>query len=177
MIRNASISNCGTYRWTLSRKRDDRPALLVIMFNPSDADHERDDPTVSILCHIASHNGYGGFVVCNICPLRTPLPIGAIRMINTWDEREAWDERDALMANEEILQREARAAKAILFAWGALGYRCEAYVDWVQEQIEEAAGDTPIYCLGRTKLGYPKHPLARGKHKVPQNAPLIAWKQ
>lgn len=26
------------------------------------------------------------------------------------------------------------------------------------------------------KAGHPKHPLARGKHKVPKNAPLIPWR-
>ncbi|WP_457102206.1 DUF1643 domain-containing protein, partial [Microbacterium sp. P5_E9] len=44
-----------------------------------------DDPTVTLLCHIASHNGFGGIVVVNAIPLRSPDPAGAIDMATAWD--------------------------------------------------------------------------------------------
>jgi DNA (cytosine-5)-methyltransferase 1 len=44
------------------------------MFNPSTADSSIDDPTITLLCHVAAHNGYGGIVVVNGIPLRSSAP-------------------------------------------------------------------------------------------------------
>lgn len=175
VVKAASISKCGTYRWTLTRAWDGRPMLLVVMFNPSTADAEKDDPTIQLLCHIASHNGYGGIVVVNLVPLRSSTPEPAIDMVK-WDKTADWCARDRLQENVAVICREAARAGAVLFAWGALADRLEFWPDNVREEIECALADgTPIYCLGRTASGQPKHPLARGKHKVPKDAPLIPW--
>lgn len=177
MKRSASLSPCCAYRWTLTRAWDARPMLLVCMFNPSSADHNDDDPTITLLCHIASHNGYGGIVVVNGIPLRSPRPAEAIDMVNTWDKRQAWDERDALQANLSTIQKQVARAGAVLLAWGALADRCHFWFDTVLDEIETALPDgVPLYCLGKTAGGYPKHPLARGKHKVRKDAPLLPWK-
>jgi hypothetical protein len=74
MKSTARLSACGAYRFVLTRTWDQRPVLLVVMFNPSNATHERDDPTITLLCHIASHNGYGGIVVVNAIPLISSTP-------------------------------------------------------------------------------------------------------
>lgn len=175
MKRTAHLSPCGTYRWTLTRTWDDRPVLLVCMFNPSDADHEMDDPTVSLVCHIASHNGYGGIVVVNAIPLRSSTPAAAIAMTN-WDKTRDWHARDRLHENVGFIVAEVEKAGAVLLAWGALGDRCSDWMDNVREEIECALPEgVPLYCLGKTAGGHPKHPMARGKHKVPKNAPLLPW--
>jgi hypothetical protein len=175
--RTARLSRCGTCRWTLGRQWDDRPILLVCMFNPSDADADIDDPTISIVCHIASHNGFGGVVVVNAIPLRGSKPAGAIEMVNTWDTRQDWYARDCLHYNLGVIVGEVAKAGAVLLAWGALGERCSDWMDNVREEIECALPDgVPLYCLGKTAGGHPKHPMARGKHKVPKNAPLIPWR-
>lgn len=177
MTRSASLSKCNAYRWTLTRSWDGRPMLLVVMFNPSTANHLEDDPTITLLCQIASHNGYGGITVVNGIPLRSPKPAEAIDMVNTWDKRQAWDERDALHANLAEIQKQVERAGAVLLAWGALAGRCYFWFDNVLEEIEAALPDgVPLYCLGKTAGGYPKHPLARGKHKVRKDAPLIPWR-
>lgn len=151
--------------------------LLVVMFNPSTANHLEDDPTITLLCQIASHNGYGGITVVNGIPLRSPKPGEAIDMVNTWDVRQAWHERDALHVNLAEIQKQVERAGAVLLAWGALADRCPYWFDNVLEEIEAALPDgVPLYCLGKTAGGYPKHPLARGKHKVRKDAPLILWR-
>lgn len=35
----------------------------------------------------------------------------------------------------------------------------------------------PLYRLGKPACGYPKHPLARGKYKVPRDAKLVLRKE
>lgn len=170
MKRTAEFSPCRLYRFKLIRQWDDRPMLLVCMFNPSDANEEIDDPTVSLLCHIASFNGYGGIVVVNAIPLCGSTPAAAIDMANAWD----WP--DVLHKNLEIIIAEVETAGAVLIAWGAFGDRCMSWIEFVLEQIEDALPiGSGIYCLAKTKAGHPKHPMARGKHKVPKNAPLIPW--
>lgn len=177
MTRSASVSKCGAYRWTLTRAWDGRPMLLVVMFNPSTANHLEDDPTITLLCQIASHNGYGGIVVVNGIPLRSSKAYKAIDMVNTWDKRQAWDERDALQVNLAEIQKQVERAGAVLLAWGALADRCDLWFDNVLEEIRAALPEgVQLYCLGKTAGGYPKHPLARGKHKVRKDAPLIPWR-
>ena len=176
VVRGARLSPCGTYRWTCSRQWDCRPVLLVCMFNPSEANADIDDPTISLVCHIAAHNGFCGIMVVNGIPLKSSVPTPAVRMVN-WDKRNDWYQRDALHSNIAEIQREAGRAAAVLLAWGALADRCPDWFDLVIEEIECAVQPgTPIYCLGKTAGGYPKHPLARGKHKVPKDAPLIPWR-
>lgn len=176
ITRSAQLSKCGSYRFTLTRTWDDRQKLLVCMFNPSSADHTVDDPTITLLCHIAAHNGYGGIVVVNGIPLRSPKPAEAIDMVNTWDKRQAWDERDALQRNLAEIQKQVERSGAVLIAWGALADRCPDWFDFVLEQIGEVLPEhAPLYCLGKTTMGYPKHPLARGKHKVHRDEKLQLW--
>lgn len=177
MRRAAQISRCGRYRWTLARQWAIGPQLLVVMFNPSTADAEKDDPTILTLCQRAVRWGYGSIVVVNLVPLRSSAPGEAVDMVETWDERRAWDERDALQRNLTVIQEQVRTASAILLAYGALGGRLTGWTDHVVEEIASVAYGraTPLYCLGRTGSGFPIHPLARGKWRVPDDAPLQLW--
>lgn len=169
----------GEYRWTLTRAWDSRPMLLVCMFNPSLANGLQDDPTINLTCHIAAHNGFGGIVVVNGIPLRSPDPAPAFEMLE-WDKTSDWSARDALQSNLSVITREVGRAGAVLLAWGALAHKTNSSAFWfdnVLEEIQAALPEgVPIYCLGKTATGCPKHPLARGKHKVPKDAPLISWR-
>lgn len=176
MKRTAQLSPCGTYRTHLGRVWDERPVLLACMFNPSEANGERDDQTCTLLCHIASHNGFGGLTIVNGIPLIASTPAAAIAMTN-WDKTQDWYARDRLQQNVGIIVEEVERAGAVLLAWGALADRCPDWFDNVREEIECALPDgVPLYCLGKTAGGHPKHPMARGKHKVPKDAPLLPWR-
>ena len=168
----------GSYRWTLHRTWDQRPALMVVMFNPSTADAQQDDPTISLLCQIAAHNGYGGIVVVNGIPLRSPDPAPAFAMLE-WDKASDWSARDALQSNLSVIVREVGRAGAVLLAWGALAYKTNSSADWFDNVHEEIGSAVPegvtVYCLGKTKHGHPIHPMARGRMKVRPDAKLIPW--
>jgi hypothetical protein len=176
ITRAAELSPCGLYRWTLSRRWDDAlPVLLVAMFGPSDADHQVDDPTITLVCQVAAHNGFGGIVVVNGIPLRNSKPGPQYAMLD-WERTSEWSDRDRLQDNLAVIRREVARAGAVLLAWGAMADRCADWFDLVLEQIrEELPAGCELYCLGKTKAGYPKHPLARGKHKVRCDTVLQRW--
>ncbi|MDE7117719.1 MAG: DUF1643 domain-containing protein [Bacteroidaceae bacterium] len=48
--------------------------LLVVGFNPSVADDKKIDKTMSFVLAIAEHNGYDGFAMVNLYPLRSTKP-------------------------------------------------------------------------------------------------------
>jgi hypothetical protein len=178
MNRTATLSACGAYRFTLTRTWDDRPVLLVIMFNPSDANASIDDPTITLLCHIAAHNGFGGIVVVNGIPLRSSTPAEAIERTNQWERLRDWHFRDKLQDNVAAVVLEVERAGAVLIAWGALAARCATWFDHVLQEVYRALPDgVPLYCLGKTSGGYPKHAMARGKQKVPKDAQLLPWQR
>ncbi|MGB0218333.1 MAG: DUF1643 domain-containing protein [Sinimarinibacterium flocculans] len=175
MQRAALISDCGLYRWALVRRWDGRPMLLVVGFNPSTADAHRDDPTINTLRWRASRWGFGGIVVVNLIPLRSSSPGNAVLMVKRADLGNG-ELCDRLVQNRSVIVRELRQCSAILLAYGALGDRVASLTESVIEEVKAAAGDRPLYCIGRTASGAPIHPQARGKHRPPADAPLIPWK-
>jgi hypothetical protein len=178
---SAEISPCGRYRWTLRRRWDDRPTLLVGMFNPSTADAENNDPTITLLCQLASHNGYGGVVVVNAIPLRSSAPQLAIAMAEAWANPLHFLEPPShpiqqLRENLKVIRNEVAQASDVLVGWGALGARAPDVIGAVRIAIAESlSARQTVYCLGTTKDGHPIHPLARGKLKVRKDAQLIPW--
>jgi hypothetical protein len=178
IIKRATISLCGQYRSTLERIWDQSlPLLLVVMFNPSDADAERNDPTVSLVCHIAAHNGYGGIIVENVCPLRSSTPKPAIAMLEraqcTPDAD--YEARKVLWDNVNTMSAQMDRAAGVLIAWGAMGGHAGDWCVTTMQELHEHRPAKPIFHLGKCANGHPKHPLARGKHKVPKDAPLLPW--
>lgn len=175
MEKTATLSGCGLYRFTLTRQWDERPKLLVVMFNPSTADATVDDPTISLLCHIASHNGYGGITVVNAIPLRSSTAQPAVVMANAWDQFPVGHGR-WLDENLAVIRTHVALSGAVLLAWGALGEKCPGWLNTVQFEINQSLPKgVPVFCLKKTAAGHPMHPLARGKHKIPKNHQLIPW--
>ncbi|MFD3920195.1 DUF1643 domain-containing protein [Streptomyces sp. NPDC058595] len=66
MIRTALISDCGRYRYRLTRTWGPGPAAVMVMLNPSTADGTQDDPTVRRCVTFADAWGCGGLIVVNL---------------------------------------------------------------------------------------------------------------
>jgi hypothetical protein len=75
MKRRALISECGQYRYRLSRRwNKSLPSCLFIMLNPSTADAELDDPTIRRCIAFAKSWGYGKLYVGDLFAVRTKSP-------------------------------------------------------------------------------------------------------
>lgn len=169
--RDALLSPCGTWRWWLLRIWNrSKPLGLVCMINPSTADDTKDDSTVQSLMRRARHWGLGGFYVVNLCAFRSPHP------------------NDLLTAKDPIgpecdrwiaeLARKVAGGGALLAAWGSsvdFGPETRPVLRGRDTKVKaalSAIGD--LWCIGRSGPGgsHPTHPLARGKHRVPDDALL-----
>lgn len=140
---DAELSECGEYRYRLSRIWDERKKpLTFIMLNPSTADAEVDDPTIRRCMGFAEREQAGGIIVVNLYGFRATRP---------FDLFQATDPIGP--GNDRALKRAARQAKSIVCAWGA--HAPPNRVAYVRALLDQHR----LSCLGTTKHGAPKHPL------------------
>jgi len=141
---SAYFSDCGNYRYRLSRTLagSDGP-LLLIGLNPSTADATHNDPTIRRCMGFARTWGHRELVVANLFSFRATKPKD-LKAATT----PIGPETNAL------LLREAQRASRILVAWGMHGGFMQR-----DQAVLELLSDFPLYCLGKTKAGFPRHPL------------------
>lgn len=163
----AEISDCKLYRPELRRIWDKtRPILTVCMLNPSTADHQRNDPTVLALIHFAARWGYGGIIIVNLFDIRTSSP------------KEMMAHAAPLSAENTVYIDGAfnlarHQDKPLLAAWGAGGSHMQRDA-WFIARARHHLVD--LVCLGLTKEGFPKHPMARGVHRIPRDQQPIMFR-
>jgi hypothetical protein len=174
----------GFHRYMLARIWDagDARALLVwIMLNPSTADAYQDDPTIRRCVGFARRLGYGGIVVVNLYSWRAtdPAELGAV-VARTGSALALADAK-----TDEYL-RDVLGGKLwpgrprrVLAAWGA-AYGGDRPSPWHQRRVaavrQLAAGvDASLWCLDVTAAGDPKHPLARGRGRIADDAQPAPW--
>lgn len=149
MIRNATISPCGTYRYFLGRVWDDKlPVMIFVMLNPSTADAKFDDPTIRRCISFAKRDGFGGIAVINLYAFRTSSPkeLYAFR-----GDRQGPENSGYWAAVLDL-----HTKNKIVCAWGAherAGTMGQGFTRAARNR------DVPLYCLGVTSGGSPRHPL------------------
>lgn len=138
------ITPCGRYRYALCREWiDRRPTIAFIMLNPSTADASRDDPTIRRCIRFARDWGFGKIAVGNLYALRSPHPDHLATAADpVGPENDRW--------LREIIGR----ASTVVVAWGACPVARARAVD-----VLEMLSHRPLYCLGTTRDGHPRHPL------------------
>ncbi|MEH3107132.1 MAG: DUF1643 domain-containing protein [Sphingomonas fennica] len=173
--RDATFSSPGV-RKTLSRDWALGPRALVIGCNPSTADHNRDDPTTQWWMAWFEQFGFGGFDAVNLYPFCTSSPAECRLRADAALGGPAWGDRDDLFANLDMVATMAKVAHQVFVCWGAIAWDS----DWVEHVVERIQTDVApwpdLWCWGTTGSGAPKHPLARGKHRIPRNQPPILWR-
>ena len=145
-VSTVTYSDCEKYRYDLTRTWDaGGPCLLYIMLNPSKADERRNDPTVERCERRARALGYGALRVTNIFAWRDTDPHAMRRA-----KKPIGPDNDTTLADS------CHWANGILAAWGTHG----AHMDrGPQIAAMLHAQKTPLFHLGLTKDGHPRHPL------------------
>lgn len=163
-------------RLTLSRRWGPGPIANVIGCNPSRAGREKEDNTSRWWTAWFQEFGFGGYDATNLYPFITPDPTGCRRLVESIDGG-AWDIRDALhFVNLPHVVAKAKAADKVFVCWGAIAWDQE-WIEHVIEQIQFGEAPYPdLWCWGKTASGAPKHPMARGKHRIPAEQPAILWR-
>lgn len=160
IVRSAEFE--GSYRLSLTRTWGAGPTIVIAGCNPSRADADRDDPTMSREMAFANRWGFGGLVKINVYPvIAATISMGALR---TWRAGypATWS-RNMDRATE--LLGDAGAAWA---AWGAL-VPDEDLGAWLPGVAGRLGRRVCWQCLGVTATGSPKHTLARGRHRIPDD--------
>lgn len=147
--RDAVISDCGKYRYLLRRSWDhDRMRALFVMLNPSTADAMVDDPTIRSCARLCRSWGYGSFEVINLFAWRATDPKELERLEGTVD----------LVGpqNADIAEAAINRCDTPICAWGA-----HPIADGEARTMIGLIGSMrpAAFCLGKTKAGYPRHPL------------------
>lgn len=146
----ATISDCGRYRYTLTREWliGAKPGVTFIMLNPSTADAAKDDPTIRRCIGFAKTWGYGALTVVNLFAwratdprelLRAPDPVG----------------RD----NGDAIRAAAAGASLVVAAWGDNSRLPRAFVQARVDEVVRLLALYPLHAIHMTRDGFPRHPL------------------
>lgn len=147
IIKSAEFSDDGRYRYRLTRTWGAGRRLVFLMLNPSTADAERDDPTVTRCLTRAFNLGYFGVEVVNLFAFRSPYPAVMRRALDPVGR----PDNDRAISN--VVQV---AGGPVVLAYGDDG----AYRDRAEEVLAlPCFGSAELLHLGLTKAGYPRHPL------------------
>jgi hypothetical protein len=151
----ADISECGQFRYALTRSWGAGPRFIVVGLNPSTADGMKDDPTIRRCVGFARREGYGSLVMLNLFAFRATKPSEMFAAIDPIGPR-----------NAVAWTRWGATECMVIAAWGAQKHPLMAQQ---VSRLSEAFDDN-LACLGVTKSGAPRHPLY-----LPLDAPIIAW--
>lgn len=150
--REAELSNCGKYRYSLLRKWDNRRACFVaVLLNPSIADAYVDDPTIRKLIGFGQRWGYGSVLVLNLFAVRATDPREMLA---------ASDPVGPMNTFENLKHKIAESGAAFVLAgWGK----------HAGERGVTAKRELPfLHYLRLNKDGSPEHPLYVPYDTIPQ---------
>ena len=168
----------GGNRLELHRKWGPGPIACVIGHNPSDAGAERDDPTSRWWNAWFQLFGFGGYVAVNLYPWVTSDPRKCYHIVEEINGGVNWGARDELyyINLDRTLVARAKEADQVFVCWGAIA-RDDDWIEHVIEEIQSGVAPYPdLWCWGTNADGSPKHPMARGKHRIPRDQRPILWR-
>lgn len=145
--------NDSILRYLLGKKGENN--LFVVGLNPSNADAQNLDPTSRNIEQIAKQNGYDGWLLVNLYPVRQSKPaelsIEADREIFWYN----------LHLIEQLMKTDQFKIKDAWLCWG------DSIDSFNHSYLKQAAGylykklvkfDLDYYCIGRTRKANPCHP-------------------
>ncbi len=144
------------------------PTVAWLLWNPSLANDERDDRTITRVIEFSKRLGYGRADIVNLWPIVTPKPT------------ELWAQLEAGMLTPEhhaenlrYVEEVSRRAQLRVVAFG--GAAPKRAPEHVVEAVERFARGGELFCLKETKAGWPYHPFARGRYRLPDDCAAQPW--
>jgi hypothetical protein len=170
MMRSATF--VGDLRIRLSRVWGDGPRALVIGCNPSTANAEKDDATSRWWNKWFRRAGFSGYDAANLYPFCTPHPSVCQSIV----EAALPETLNAMhQINLPALVQMADEADQIFVCWGAIAWDPH----WIATICNAISASGPkrksLWCWGITISGAPKHPLARGRHRISLDQEPVLW--
>lgn len=148
----AHFSECDRYRHVLGRYWGDSPEefslepyALWIGMNPSTATAEVNDPTITREIAFTKALGLQCMVKCNVMDYRATKPRDLIGV------------QACSPGNVAEIVSHARLAEKVIAAWGEIAPGLRWSYRAVVVQLRRDG--VPLWCLGTTKQGFPRHPL------------------
>lgn len=162
---SAQLSECGAYRYRLDRSWQHQPTLdqpepltgtvTWVMLNPSTADAEKEDSTITRCRTFVEDWGYTALTVVNLYAWRATDPATLTTVDDPVGPR-----------NHQTVRQAINQAAIVVCAWGA-----HAQPAAIQRLVECATNDgIDLYALGLTRDGQPRHPLY-----LPRTATPSPW--
>ena len=153
MLKAATISECGKYRYRLSRSGlGGTGRVCWIMLNPSTADAEVDDPTIRRCIGFTKRLGHDEMVVVNLFAFRATDPCRLLEADDPVGPENARYVREAI-----------DSSTVVIAGWGVVPKKIRGRSLFFRNWKE-------IWCLGKTADGSPRHPLY-----LRSDAPLVAY--
>ena len=152
------FSPCERYRYNLTRRwaRQSETScrfVLWVLLNPSTADENKLDPTLTRCAEFSRSWGYDGMIVRNVFAYRTPSPKIMLKAL--------YDGVDVIGPANDLWLNDHTGVTLTVVGWGALPLaRSRA------EQVVKLLS-TELLCLGLNNGGSPKHPLYLPKQTRP----------
>lgn len=157
-MNDAIFSECGNYRYLLTRFFTSGPIAMCIGLNPSKANSDHDDPTIIHLKNILRALGFGSLYMTNLFGLISPNPED-LRM----------NPRPIGKTNDIWLKHAAEKADTIIFCWGNFPM-AEYRARKIAPMFPQAK------CFGKNKNGTPMHPLALMYNGTVKEPKLLKYK-
>jgi len=153
--------------------------LGLLMLNPSTARPDKHDHTTRKVVQIAKHNGFGGVIIANVIPYKTPSPEVMCNWLRTADMCKI---ESVIDENQIHVRRAAKMASRMVMAYGnrpSSHNMLDRALSVAMNTIYQAspARHKIVYCFGENTNGTPRHPLSRGKNFVPATAGIIKYRQ
>jgi hypothetical protein len=160
---SAVLSKCNKYRYKLYREVDILKGFTIAYFgiNPSTADATVDDATVRKWRGFTERNHGNRFIVGNVFAYRAT------------DVSELSKISDPIgVDNPKYLAEIIHEADILVPCWGSrkkIHKNLRSELDDFMDLLKQSG--KPLFCLGKTASGDPKHPLMLG-----YSTQLIEWK-
>lgn len=148
----AVFSDDRTYRYHLWRTENNirREHVMFIGLNPSTADETEDDMTIKKCLGFAKQWGFKGIHMLNLFAHRATQP----------DDLLLTEEPIGnVTRNDNLVAYYGQRCGKVVVCWGAVSAKLQQALNW-DERVATVLDliDQPIYCLGKTADGSPRHP-------------------